>query len=77
MFICNECGEVFEEPRRWEEHHPYGMTYATEYWSECPRCGGGYEEARQCTICGEYVAQTMDGMCDECYEEINEEGEGV
>lgn len=38
MFICNECGELFEEPKHIEEHHPYGDSFATEEWAVCPHC---------------------------------------
>lgn len=78
MFICEHCGEVFDEPRKYEERHPYGMGYAVEVWYECPYCcETGFEEARQCSVCGEYFAVLEDGLCDACFEEINEEGERV
>ena len=68
MYICSNCGEVFDEPKTIEEHHPYGMTYATEYWSVCPHChDSDYSEAEQCEMCGEFVAETRDGLCDCCY----------
>jgi DNA-directed RNA polymerase subunit RPC12/RpoP len=55
MLICNECGAVFEEPRIYYEHHPYGMGTAAEEWAVCPVCGeSGFEEAYQCSRCGEY-----------------------
>ena len=47
MWICNDCGAVFEEPR--QTHN--GGTY-DEPWTECPVCGGGYERAELCDICG-------------------------
>jgi hypothetical protein len=71
MLICNECGEVFEEPKIIEEHHPYGMTYATEHWAVCPHCEEtDFQEARQCTQCGEYVADLEEGLCEICYDEM-------
>ena len=76
MYICLDCGHVFDEPDTWNEHHPYGEGYATEAWSGCPRCKGGYEEAVECNVCGEYFSKSdlTDGICDRCYEE-QEEGE--
>lgn len=73
MYICVECGQVFEEPDVFYEHHPYGMGYAEERWRVCPRCGeAGFVKAKMCDCCGEYVAELTDGLCDACYEE--EEG---
>lgn len=72
MYICNSCGEVFDEPDRIEEHHPYGMTTATETWDVCPCCGDNdISEAKQCSRCAEYVAELHDGMCEICYDDIN------
>ena len=70
MYICNECGEVFDEPKIIEEHHPYGMGYAVEEFAVCPYCDGGFQEAEQCERCGEYVAELEDGLCDICYSEM-------
>lgn len=67
MYICNNCGEVFETPATHEEHHPYGMTSVTEYWAVCPRCReADFDEAKQCERCGEYVAELHEGLCDIC-----------
>ena len=74
MYICMECGEVFEEPKIIEEHHPYGMTYATESFAVCPKCGEAeIEKAKWCKYCNEWVAELTDGMCNSCYEEEKEE----
>lgn len=73
MYICEDCGAVFEEPSVYEDHHPYGMTYAVEEWAECPKCGGSFDEAVQCPRCWEYVTKLTDGVCEECYKEMNEE----
>ena len=71
MYICNECGLVFENYETYEEHHPYGMTSATETWAVCPHCGeAGFEEAKECSRCGNFVAELTDGLCDCCYEEM-------
>lgn len=68
MYICNKCGKVFEYPKTYTERHPYGMGYAEEQWSECPSCGSGdFDEAKLCTCCQNYVAETKDGLCDVCY----------
>lgn len=68
MYICNCCGAVFETPAVYEEHHPYGMTSATEYFSVCPDCGEtDFDDAKKCKRCGEFVAELDDGLCDCCY----------
>ena len=73
-FKCLLCGHIFEEGEqaRWEEHHPYGMGYASESFSGCPICNGDYEETTQCEICGgEFLEDELNGgcVCDECVEE--------
>ena len=71
MFICNSCGEAFEQPKVIEEHHPYGMTTATEEWNVCPYCEDtDYSPAQQCERCGELVAELQDGLCDCCYGDV-------
>ena len=72
MWICEDCGAVFDEAKIIEEHHPYGMTYATEYWAACPHCEStNIEEARFCERCERYVVELQDGeLCDVCYEDM-------
>ena len=73
MYICNNCGETFEDCKIIVEHHPYGMTSATEYWSVCPHCEStDFAEAKKCERCGEYVAELEDGLCDVCYGDMYE-----
>lgn len=69
MYICS-CGGVFETPAVYEEHHPYGMSYVTENISVCPYCGDTcFDEAKKCEVCGEYVDELKDGLCEECWKE--------
>ena len=68
MYYCEDCEEFFSEAKTVEEHHPYGMTYATEYWAVCPHCGStNFEKARPCEHCGEYAPNLKDGLCECCY----------
>ena len=70
MYICYECGALFDTPDTYVERHPYGMGYATERWSMCPCCeSNDYGTAQECKECGEYVAELEDGLCEECWEE--------
>lgn len=80
MFICLDCGYVFETPRRWAERHGLD-TPPYEELSGCPKCYGDYSDAYECDCCGEYIdedcAMTEDGLrlCDECYADMELEGE--
>ena len=68
MYICNCWEKTFEDCKIIVEHHPYGMTSATEHWAVCPYCEDtDYVEAKECEHCGEYVAELHEGLCDCCY----------
>ena len=72
MFVCLECGNVFEEPQHWKETH--GLDYGSyESFSGCPDCAGAYVEAYYCDCCGEvintstYVEIEGDKYCANCF----------
>ncbi len=72
MFICLDCGNVFDEPNTYIEHHPYGDGYVNEEFGYCPHCNGDYAEAVQCEQCGEYyIEEDMHDsiMCNACANE--------
>ena len=79
MFKCENCGEIFEECDTHYEYHPYGDGYASEEWSCCPYCRDtDIVEVYECEGCGEYFASLTDDLCDECYEEgEQEDGEAL
>ena len=76
MFICLDCGHVFNEDElaSWEEGRG-------EYWGEpcseevsgCPQCKGDYAKTYRCNSCDEWIddiyIKTDDGnrYCLECY----------
>lgn len=73
MYICKDCGAVFEEPGIvYDDPSPAGValpsgSYAYE---ECPDCGGDdFEEARHCDRCDEYYLGDKI-LCDSCMEEL-------
>ena len=69
MYKCVECGNLFEEGEQvtWEEDRgEFWGSPCIERMSGCPICGGDYEEAKPCKICGGY-----EGI-DECEEYCNE-----
>lgn len=72
MYICLDCGHIFETSRKYIETHgldspPY------EEWNGCPRCGGVYIETFKCDLCGQYVEDEYittnkgDIICENCY----------
>lgn len=72
MFKCYDCEATFSEPRIYTEKmgEHFGFP-AYESFSCCPECGGSFDEATQCKICGEYFFddELDDGICEECLEE--------
>ena len=74
MFVCLDCGCIFEEPVRHTETH--GFTDGLyETWDGCPKCGGAFVETKRCDNCNEYIIdkyiKTSNGdfLCDNCYTE--------
>ena len=68
MYYCEDCESVFEETKVIEEHHPYGMTTATEEWYVCPHCEStNYIEGEECEMCGAVVNELRNGLCDCCH----------
>lgn len=71
MYICEECGAVFEEYEVYKEQHPYGMGYSTEEIAVCPYCKEtGIKAAKKCSRCDNWVAELEDGLCDACYGDV-------
>lgn len=72
MFVCTNCGHVFEDPEYWEERH--GFDYGPfERWSGCPNCRGSYVEAHRCDCCDEWIdgpyimLESGERICEGCY----------
>lgn len=71
MFICLDCGKLFEEPKYYVETHGLD-TPPYETWNGCPTCAGAYVETFECSKCGEWITGDyieVDGnlICEECY----------
>ena len=50
MFICEHCGEIFEEPKV--------IGNDVDRGEECPGCGSDeFDEAVQCEVCGEWISE--------------------
>lgn len=72
MFLCLDCGKLFEEPRYYVETHGLD-TPPYESWKGCPDCAGAYVETFECLQCGKWITGDyieVDGalICEECYQ---------
>lgn len=81
MYICCDCGHVFETPKHCSEDRTPGGSFEggsfIEHWEGCPLCEGAFEEAVECDGCGEFtysssLTSTKDGeYCESCMEEMD------
>ena len=65
MWICNECGAVFEEA---DEYYEHDTGY---HGADCPICGSDdIDEAKRCAECDEWVNEEklVNGLCAACIE---------
>lgn len=82
-YICRNCGETFDEPLTYVERH--GLEHGPyETMTCCPVCGGDYEEASECEMCGcvlplseVCLSEDLDGrdlqVCSACADELAEQ----
>lgn len=71
MYICLECGNIFEEGEEWNESRgEFWGSSCFESVSGCPICKGAYEEVQPCKICGGYDKNSNSGFCQSCEEEV-------
>lgn len=78
MYICIECGNLFEEGEQRREREYMGECHgspAYEEYAVCPSCGGEYDEAVRCAECNHYapVSKMDEDLCSECAEKTNKE----
>ena len=76
MFICLECGRIFNEDEIdvWEESRGefWGMP-CSETVDGCPSCGGDYVETYRCDCCNEWIdgsyikLESGERICENCY----------
>lgn len=68
MYICTECGEVFDNIS-WRIE-PHG-----EELCGCPYCGGTAQKAKKCGVCGLYYSEEelSGGVCDECIDKYKKD----
>lgn len=72
-FICRECEQIFERPKKYTEVHGLEYSPYEEYYG-CPHCGGSFVETIRCDEChvwidGEYVElqHSKAYVCDRCF----------
>lgn len=74
MYICKNCGAVFEEPDiEAYDPSPDGVGLPRGYYEihYCPMCGGDWiEQADKCPSCGEYFIGGI--VCDDCRETLSD-----
>lgn len=69
MYICLECGHIFDTPRETTIRHTEFSGRSHKTIMECPACGSEeYEHAATCNKCGEYIgeSQAAFGLCPDC-----------
>lgn len=70
MYICCDCGYVFEEPKRILDDSP---EYGWMVEALCPKCeGGDFHEADRCPDCGRWWKLQEDNLCEVCREELRD-----
>ena len=67
MFICENCGALYDEV---DSHSEYrGECHGYPCYEECDddcHCGGTIVEAKQCKECGEYTPKDGYDLCEDC-----------
>ncbi len=72
MYVCLDCGKLFDSPKKIIEKHGLDSPPYEEFYA-CPKCGGAYVETTICNVCGNYITndyiETADGniYCENCY----------
>lgn len=76
MYICKECGEIFDEPViTRDDPSPDGVSLSAGYYEyeSCPYCDStNIDYAVQCASCGEYMDDSKGSeiLCDSCLEDV-------
>lgn len=68
MYICRDCGYAFDEPIRYADTSEHFGCQSISVRFGCPHCCGDFCEAKQCSLCGEYITpeQARFGLCADC-----------
>ena len=72
MFVCLDCGKIFETPYHCIDRHGFD-TPPYEEWDESPCCGANYADVLVCDGCMDYITDDYiklvngDRYCSECF----------
>lgn len=64
MFICLDCGCIFEEGKQYIAEEYETPPYETFYG--CPACAGNYVETYRCDSCGNWIDTETYVEIDDC-----------
>ena len=78
MYICLDCGRIFDEDEAdviRDDPSPAGVSLPSGYYEYpcCPDCGSDYlGETEKCMLCGEYVGEDdmIGGFCKDCAADV-------
>lgn len=72
MYICDKCGEQVEYLETTVQYETFdGRRYPSmEYEIETCHCGGQYQEATKCPVCGDWRIEDDRDCCESCFEKI-------
>ena len=69
IYICEECGKVFEEDEicTWQESRgEFWGAPCSEEMEGCPHCKGSFVKAKECKVCGKWIKDDDWDVCDDC-----------
>lgn len=62
MFKCEDCGYIFDEPKKYSEDRTPGGSFEggsfIEYFTGCPLCSGSYEDTTYCDECERHFGES-------------------
>jgi predicted nucleotidyltransferase len=72
MYICENCGKIIEEVpfdyEYWNLSDGFNNAKKIIHEQDCS-CGGSYEKAKECEICGDYIKESGIDICEKCLED--------
>ena len=85
MYICEDCGKIFDEEEVVVIHDdpsPAGVSLPSGYYTYrcCPYCDSeDISEATECEVCGKMMSVNSgeENICDECIDDISKELEEI
>ena len=76
MYLCLQCGGLFEIPYKYKEKHGFNNPPYEEV-NCCPYCKADYIQTFKCEECGEWISSNTyykinnNKYCDECCVKCN------